>query len=132
VIPRPVAIGLTLCDTVIVEEKTKKVSLIGSFSGIAADSFPVVAQPFSVYSLLTDGSGTATIDLVVSRLDTGEDVFSFRGQVNFPDKLAEISFHARLRKCTFPASGLYQFTLFVNKEWVAQRWIRVYMKEGLS
>jgi hypothetical protein len=37
-IPTPVALGLTLCDYVIVEEGTKKESLIGTFAASGCKS----------------------------------------------------------------------------------------------
>ncbi len=128
-VPRPIVLGLTLCDYVVVEEKTRKVSLIGTFAAIAASSFPAMAQPFSVFVVLTDGLGDATIELVITRLDSGDEVFSYRGQLHFPGKLAEVSFHARLRQCSFPAPGQYQFTLLIDGEWIAHRRIQVYSKE---
>jgi hypothetical protein len=131
-IPRPIAIGMTLCDYVIIEERTKKASLIGSFSGLSADQFPVLAQPFSVFSVLTDSAGHGTIDLVVSRLDDGEEIHVYRSQLYFPDQLAEVIFHARLRQCWFPTAGEYQFSLFADGEWLAQRRLRVYLRGGLS
>src|SRR5207302_8541885 len=125
-IARPVALGLTLCDYVIVEERTKKASLIGTFTQISATQFPVVAQPFSVFAVLTDGFGdAAVVELVVMRLDTGEDIYRYRSQLRFPDKLAEVSVLFRLRQCSFPAAGIYQFTLVVDGERVAQRRLHV-------
>ena len=129
-VPRPNVLGLTLCDYVIVEERTRKVSLIGTFTGIAANRFPVIAQPFSVFAVLTDGLGDATMGLSILRLETDEEIFVYHTPVHFPDKLAEVSFHARLRQCSFPAAGHYLFTLLVDREWVAQRRIQVYTKEG--
>ena len=126
--PCPVVLGLSLCDYVIVEERTRKVSLIGSFSGIAASRFPAVAQPFSVFAVLTDGLGDATIQLSILRLETDEEIFVYRAQLRFPNKLTEVSFHARLRECRFPGPGQYLFTLLVDGEWVSQRRIQVYLK----
>jgi hypothetical protein len=119
---------MTLCDYVIFEEKTGKVSLIGGFNSISADRFPVVAQPFSVFATLNKGFGDGTINLVISRLDTGQDVFDYRGKIRFPDKLTLVFFHARLRQCRFPAPGQYQFTLLVDGEWVAQRRLQVQLR----
>jgi hypothetical protein len=116
---RPVAIGLVLCDQVIVEERTKKVSLIGTFAGIRVTSFPALVDPFSAFAVLTDGSGEVTMTLVVSRLDTGENVFSYGSQLRFPGPLAEVQYHLRLKQCSFPAAGHYQFTLLADGEWVA-------------
>ena len=67
-VPTPVALGLVLCDVVIVEEKTKKVSLIGTFARIKANEFPATPLPFSVRAVLTDGSGDATIKLGVTAI----------------------------------------------------------------
>jgi hypothetical protein len=126
---QPVAVGLVLCDQVIVEERTRKASLIGTFAGIRATSFPALADPFSVFAVLTDGSGDVTISLVVSRLDTGENFFTSRSQLSFSDPLAEVQYHLRLKRFLLPAPGHYQFTLLADGEWVAHRRIRVYSQE---
>jgi hypothetical protein len=130
--PCPIALGLTLCDYVIVEEGTKKISLIGTFTGMAVSGFPTVAPPFSVFSVLTDAQGDVTMDLVVTRLDTGEEVYTYQGRLRFPDKFTEVSFHTRVHRCSFPAPGYYQVTLLAGGEWVAQRRLRVYQKGSSS
>src|SRR5260370_42492605 len=99
---QPVALGLSLCDYVILEERTKKVSLIGTFTGLSADRFPALILPFSVYAVLTDALGDVTMDLVVTRLDTGQELYSYRGMLHFAEKLAEVAFHVRLRDFRFP------------------------------
>src|SRR5437868_1545936 len=126
--PRPVVLGLTLCDYVIVEERTKKVSLIGTFTGLGVPEFPAQPPPFSVFAILTDGLGDATMELDVTHMETNDSIFSHSGVLNFPDKVAEVAYHMRLRQCVFPAAGLYQFTLTVNGEWAAQRRLRVYKR----
>jgi hypothetical protein len=131
-VPTPVALGLAVCDYVIVEEKTKKISLIGTFAGIKANEFPATPSPFSVFAVLTDGSGDATIKLSVLQLETDEEIYAYQSQVHFPDPLAEVSFHLRLHHCVFPAAGTYQFTLLVDGEWVAQRRIRLYSAGGAA
>jgi hypothetical protein len=128
-VPCPVVVGLTLCDYVIVEERTKKVSLVGSFTGIAVERFPAVVPAFSLFAVVTDGIGTGTVEVIANRLDTAEEVASYRGPLRFPDQLTEVSFHLRLRQFTVPSAGLYQFTLLIDGEWVAQRRFRVYAKE---
>ncbi len=52
-IPRPTAIGMALCDQVIIDDRTKKPSLIGIFTGIAVDDFPSDPQRFSAWAWLT-------------------------------------------------------------------------------
>jgi hypothetical protein len=127
--PRPVVLGLNLCDYVIIEERTKKVSLVGMFTGLGVTDFPALAPPFSVFALLTDGLGSATIELVLTRLENNDQIYSHTGSLTFPDKVAEVASHLRLRRCVLPAPGLYQFTLMVDGEWAAQRRLRVYKLE---
>jgi hypothetical protein len=127
--PRPIVLGLTLCDYVIVEERTKKVSLIGTFTGLGASDFPAHVSPFSVFAVLTDGLGSATIEVLVTHMDTNEVVNSYRAIIQFPDKITEVRYHLRLRQCVFPAPGSYQFTLTLDGEWLASRRLQVYHRE---
>jgi hypothetical protein len=45
-IPTPIAVGLTLCDYVSIEEGTRKVHFLGSFRRSAVSGFPAVLSPF--------------------------------------------------------------------------------------
>jgi hypothetical protein len=127
-IPTPTPIGLFLCDYVLVEEGTKKISLIGTFEEAHPASFPAVLPPFFVYAALTDGVGRGTLELVFSRLETDEDVFSYRKQISLRDQLSVLHVKLRVRNCPIPASGVYQFALLVDGMLVAQRQLRVYSK----
>ena len=131
-VPRPVLLGLTLCDHVIVEERTRKVSLVGCFSAIRVGSFPATPPPFSGFALLTDGLGDATIQLSVSRMETQEDIYIREMPCHFPDRLTEVRVHFRIHQCVFPAPGWYQVTLLADGEWLAQRLLRVYSVETSS
>ena len=70
-------------------------SLIGTFTGLSADRFPALVLPFSVYAVLTDAIGDVTMDLVVTRLESGEELHTYRGVLHFGEKLAEVAFHVR-------------------------------------
>src|SRR5207248_6172022 len=99
--PRPVVLGLTLCDYVIVEERTKKVSLIGTFTGLSVPQFPGQALPFSVFAVLTDGLGSGTIELGIVHMETNEVLYSHQGVLTFPDIVTEVMYHFRLRQRVF-------------------------------
>jgi hypothetical protein len=129
-VPRPSAIGLTLCDYVIVEEGTKKSSLIRAFTGLRAQGFPWTPRPFCVFATLTDGLGEGVIELTLTRLETDEEVYTIRRSLRFPDRFMEVRAFFRLAECTFPASGAYVFSLLIDGEWVAHRRLRVYSREG--
>ena len=128
--PPPLARGLTLCDHVIIEEGTKKVSFIGCFAELESAVFPAVVQPFTTFAILTNGLGHAAIEVLLSRLDIGAGVFIYRGRLYFPDKLAEVRFKTRFNKFSFPAPAVYEFTLLADGEWVAQCRLKLVLKEN--
>jgi hypothetical protein len=124
-IPPPLSPGLYLSDYVIIEENTRKVSLIGCFIRLTFDEFPVIADPFSVFSILTNGLGNSHIRLVIGQAEKEEIVYEREIAVHFPDKLAQVYLQFRISDCEFPEPGLYEFTLLVDNEWVADRPLRI-------
>jgi hypothetical protein len=128
-IPLPVVLDLTPCDYVIVEEGTKKVSVIGSIGKLTATQFPFTPPPFWVHMAFTDAVGDATIDLVIMRLDTLEEVYSRQRQITFSDRLDVFHLMFRIRDFSFETPGVYQVGLYVDREWAAQRRLRVALEE---
>jgi hypothetical protein len=128
-VPNPSAIGLTLCDYVIIEERSRKASTIGSFSALKCTSFPALAKPFCVFATLTDGEGDASVELTVTELTKDEVLGKYRGQTHFSDRLAEVRILFRLKEWIFPSPGVYLFTLTLDHEWIAHKRLPVYLGE---
>jgi hypothetical protein len=124
--PKPMTVGLFLCDQVIVEVGTQKVSPIGIFTGLATDGFPFLAPPFTAFAAFTDGRGEVTITLTVVQAATDEEIYTQDNRVRFRDPLTELRFILRIRGCEFPAAGTYYFNLLVDGDLVASRRLRVY------
>ncbi|MFL5242811.1 MAG: DUF6941 family protein [Gemmataceae bacterium] len=127
-VPIPVALGMTLCDYVIIEEKTRKISLIGTFDSMVVDHTPVLANPFSIYSVLINGHGEGVVKVVVNCLETDEEVDFVRNQLNFPDRFVPVKVHFRLSRLTLPTLGWYEVSLLIDEEWVAQCRFHVKLK----
>ena len=123
---RPNALALMLCDQVTFEMGTQKPSLIGIFTGMAADSFPTSPQRFDAFIALTDGLGTGTLELTVTEQQTGNQVYVQRVQLTCPDPLRVINLRLRVRQCSFPAPGEYLFTFTVDGQELAHRRVRLY------
>jgi hypothetical protein len=86
----PVAIGLMLCDQVIVDKDTSKPSPLGIFTGLAVDDFDE-PQRFSAFAALTNGRGQGQLELVVFRLDNGDQIYRQSYSISFPDPLAVVN-----------------------------------------
>lgn len=130
-IPLPLGLGLTLCDYVLIEEGTRKISLIGGLRWLTADSFPYVPPAFFAHAALIDGLGNATIGLRAVSLDMDDEIYLENRPVHFSDRLRELHVVFRVVDCAFPAPGWYVFELLVDGEKVTSRRLRVSPIEDL-
>src|ERR1700722_14617594 len=82
--PPPVAVGLILCEQVIIDLHTRNPTPIKIFSGLVVESFPSEIKSFSAFAALTNGRGNGTIRLVATRLDNGAIIYEQRCPIQFP------------------------------------------------
>jgi hypothetical protein len=122
---RPNAAGLILCRLLIVEEKTRNVTLVNSFQRMVVNSFPSGPVPFSVFTTLSDGLGDTMLELVVSRCDTLDEIYSRSFAVRFNDPLKQLRLWWQVRSWSFPVPGAYQFVLQADKEPITQCMLNV-------
>lgn len=127
----PVAVGLLVCEQLIVEEKTKNITAVNCFSRRIVPEIPPEPFSFAIYAVLTDGLGTMTVRVVISRLDTDEDIYQRSLSFHFANPLQEIRCLLRVGDCSFPIAGAYQVSLFVDRELVANRKLHI-LKEPSS
>ena len=129
---RPSAIGLMLCEQVIVEENTKNVTLVNCFSFRAVHQLPSVPVPFVLFSVLTGGAGEIPLEVVIARLDTFDEVYQRSEFFRFADPLREVRLTWRIRHCSFPVAGEYLATLLADGEPIGQRKFKILLREGSS
>src|SRR4051794_19378110 len=99
----PSAEALILCEKAIIEDRTRNVTLVSTVYKLRSREFPARSQQLAVYALLTDGVGQARMALAVSRLDTLEDIFTYRWRKAFRDPLARVKIILRFSGFEFPA-----------------------------
>jgi hypothetical protein len=124
---RPIAIGMLLCENVIVEEGTHNVTPVNCFSFREVEDFPAAATFFAV-AWLANGLGQMRVELLVQRLDNLEECFRLSRDLQFPDRLVDMRFVAKLRTCPLPVAGYYEVSLIVEGEQVASRKFHVRKK----
>lgn len=64
-IQRPLAVDLTVCEQLIVEEKTHNITLVNCFGRLKVRQVPTGSHRFVFYARLTDGLGNGKITLKV-------------------------------------------------------------------
>lgn len=124
-VQRPNAVGLLLCRMVIVEEATRNVTLANSFQRLGVDSFPSPPTPFFAYTVLTDGLGDMRLDLVVSQCDTLDRIYLRSFKITMNDPLRQLRVWWRIRSCSFPVAGRYEFGLQADGELITQSVLEV-------
>src|SRR6266404_5056853 len=105
--PLPNVLGLTLCEKAIVEEGTKNLTLVSTFTTLIVEEFLSPPQRFVLYAALTEGLGDGTIDVIARHLDTNEEIYTAQMPVHFPDPVVQVQVLFRVHRCTFPSAGEY-------------------------
>lgn len=110
----PVGIALLFCDHIIEEKNSNKKSLIGVFSVILGEKFPLQFRPFWLYVSFTNlvGEHTFAINMVLEK--TKNVIFSAGGNVDSRDPDAVIELPLPVRPVVFPEPGEYGVTLHID------------------
>jgi hypothetical protein len=128
----PVAVGLYLCEQVIVEEGTRNVTLVNCFNHRVVDRVPSEPFPFIAFAIRADGMGEMPLEMKIEKLDNLEVIYRRSLSYRFADPLQDIRGLFRIRDCPFPAAGSYQVMLTAGGELVAQRKLAILLKETNS
>ncbi len=129
----PIVVGLTICRDFLRDSASGNYSVIRSFTGHPIDSFPGSGEPFCVFAILTEGAGEVEAELIATWFGD-EGIVEYaraRVRVRFPDPLQLVECLFRFNRFSFPGPGVYQFGLYLDGEWAAQRGLRVYEREAI-
>jgi hypothetical protein len=132
VTPTPIALSMSLCDYVIIEEGTGKASLIGCVSSLVAPNFPSPPRDFFIAVDLTGGRGRGRVSVKITRPDTDDWIWQTQADVYFRDGLFVVRYIARVMDCALPVPGRYAVVLSVDGEFVGQRTLEVTLGGGYS
>ena len=117
----PIVLSIDICDDIIRDEFSKKMSLIGLFSRIDARKFPAVHGSLHVYVSLTNGHKVYEGELrfVNDRDDT--TVFSMKGKVPFRDPLQTVELNFGIKNLKFDRPGNYSVQFYCDGKRVGER-----------
>jgi hypothetical protein len=126
---RIAVLGLVVCETLAIEPMNGRMSLVGIFHTRHVPRFPTPPRGFTVYAALYGGTGEGTMELVVTRLETEEDIYRYRRWFAFPRGVRLINLEIKTRKCVFPAPGRYALSLRFDGQELTHRYLSVYPTE---
>jgi hypothetical protein len=127
---RPSAVGLHVCEQVVIEEGTRYVTLVNSFNRRFMEHDPPEAFPFVVFAQLIEGQGEVPLTIVITRLDTLDEIFQHETVAAFQGPLQVIRLSLRFRTFSFPQLGVYDVALLADGEPLARRRIQLLLGGG--
>ncbi|MCP4591797.1 MAG: hypothetical protein GY842_13740 [bacterium] len=112
-VPEPDVLSLIVCDQIITDRVTGKVSLIGMFSAIHTPRFPVVHPQISVYVALTDGRGKTPLTIrIVDANEARKPLVDGKGIVEFKDPRMIANLALQFHGLRFPEAGQYRVQIW--------------------
>jgi hypothetical protein len=72
-VPPPKCKAMLLCDRIIVEARTEKVSIIGTFDSCSLPSLPGHTVPFTIYLVLIEGAVGHKYEIAVDFYDLNDN-----------------------------------------------------------
>ncbi|MCK4232776.1 hypothetical protein KAX21_07490 [candidate division WOR-3 bacterium] len=120
----PICQAIVVCDNIIREEHTRKLSLMGLFNSIKATTFPIRHAKMHIYIALTDYKGDAEATLKFLNPE-GEELAKLSGPLRFANKLSVLELNFVINGMVFPKPGAYTIEFLVNDQLVVSRDIQV-------
>src|SRR5205823_890233 len=99
-------------------------SLERLFQGRQFRRFPTQPQDFEVYAALYSDRSEGRLELVVTRLETEEDVYHHRQWYRFPGGYV-MQLQISVRRIRFAATGRYQFRLLFEGKELTSRFLEI-------
>jgi hypothetical protein len=113
--PPPKCKAILLCDQVIVDALTGKLSIIGIFEQFNVASYPVTTAPCTAFLQMTDGIGDYAITLEIHDLTTGTILGRAQGPtIVFPNRHAKVNFFIPIPPMRLPHAGAHDFVVFAD------------------
>jgi hypothetical protein len=117
----PRALGLVLCQAVVVDPSAAQMSLAGVFHSLRFSAWPGVCPSFTVYAALHGGEGEGTMQVRVTEMETERDVYRYQRWGAFTRGHPPIHLEVRIRNCVFPGPGRYVVSLRFDEYDLASR-----------
>ena len=115
VLPRCKA--LLLCDQVLVEEVTGRMSLIGIMDYVQIDEFPAEFPRCQVFLQITNGLGVNNVTIEIHDLSDNSVIYRLGDvPVEMPDRLARVSMIIRVPRVEIPHPGEFDVVVLANED----------------
>jgi hypothetical protein len=116
----PLVTSMVFCEQAIVEEQTRKVSLIHCFTVRYFNKFPTPPHGMMVLVQFADGMGQGHLELVLTDLKKDRALARRTARLLLTSSLQPGRFLCRFDELVLPRSGRFEFLLTIDGQMVAQ------------
>ena len=117
--PTPVPVALLVCDQVIVEEGSRKKTIVGVFDSIWCVQFPTTHRPAWLYFKAIDCEGEYEHKIEYVQVSTGKVLTQGKGQFLHNDRHQYAEFALKCPPLPLPEPGEYEFRLWLNEKFIS-------------
>jgi len=125
----PVLVALLFADKVIVEDKNKKKTIVGTFTRFYSDKFPVSFPTWYIYAAATNISGDHSFSLILVLEKEMQVVYPINGKLKVEDPRAVIELIFPVDQAIFPAAGEYTLTFNIDGKQIGSRMLEIVQLE---
>ena len=118
---KPIVLAINICDDIIRDEITKKISLIGLFNRIQSPSFPTTHSSLHVYVSLTNGHKKYKGELRFVNESDNNIIFKTNGDVPLQNPLQTLELNFSVRNLKFDKPGKYDVQFYCDGTLVGSR-----------
>ena len=131
---KPVAKSVYVCDDVIRDPQTGKLSLFNLWDAIRVPTgmgFPYCLAKICVFAWWRDGNGKVRTRIDLVQASTGNVIRRTSDcMIDFEARTASVFARYKLENCVFPEPGFYYIELYCEQEFVDDQIIQVLPPEG--
>jgi hypothetical protein len=114
--------AILLCDKILVEAGTGKISLVGIFDRVGVAGFPAAVGPFNAFLQMTDGVGRYEVFVEVHDLSDGLVLARTQsGMLEFKEPTDKINFQIAMPRWQARHGGAYDFVVLADDEVVERQ-----------
>jgi len=118
-LPHPALKAILLCDRIIQEAETNKLTLVGVLDRVTASEFPFdYVRGLELYVRVTDAAGQYAIRIEVVRVEDEQTIVAGDAVAAIPDRTSSHDIRFDLPSVPFERPGQYEFRFFANSRFV--------------
>lgn len=115
---KPIVNSLLLCDMVIRDRNTNKLSIINYFTNLCSKQVPFIHSSMSVVAIITEVNGKYNCNLKIVSMRNQKTIVNLPGTIEHHNPTHNFEFIFDLQQVAFENFGMYSVEFWVGEDLV--------------